>query len=266
MNQIFSSFRVGESVRVTSKDLLSSRISIIAINNEDNTFDLDDEDNVHIDRIDIKLEEFELKDNNFDYNPLQLKNQGNILFKKLDYIAAINRYQHSLNKLNKSLPLLSIGSSVLIRGKEKENQTLFRSGIISDTDDSKYEIMYDDDDEEYGVDISRINQVSPKNITFASDINNEIELGIDIQRALYMNLSRCCLKRNQTGWSVHWSSLAIALILSNIDEDIAEAKNIKKRKEISDAYLLRCKSLLTARRPGLAKKVDLTNITNIYVI
>jgi hypothetical protein len=255
---------IGERVRVTGKPPSDqTNVAVIACVNLDGTYDIiydtktknepDEDHNVLGSRISA-LEPFELSSGSFT-SPLELKNQGNILFQKCkDINAATSFYNNALDDLLRGVEL-SVGSTVLVELTECS----FRTGMVSDVDDENHtvEVMYDisslyDDDEEEEEAIvpkKRISLVAKDiDVTIPAFIlgdnhstkrtaeskeelssSREQTTSLGLQRALYMNLARCCMKRvpPRPGWAVRWASLAIAL--SQLEAAAAEEASAERR-------------------------------------
>lgn len=78
---------------------------------------------------------------------------------------------------------------------------------------SPYEILYDDneEEEETDVNIDRITIIAPATTKlFTLDKSKEEDV-LSLQRSLYLNLSKSCLKLNMFGWGIRWASLAVAV-------------------------------------------------------
>jgi hypothetical protein len=288
-----SQMTLGSIVRVKSKSCDSSQRAILALMNEDDGISWDviynagsiEEVNVHPSRIE-NLQDFEismLSEGEGDSTPLDIKDRGNYLFQTCkDYDAAIELYLKcikslSINGLGKDT--YSVGASVLV---STQGSLHVRPGIISDVDTDTdtdtnnhntytYDIMYEDGDEEEGVTRNRMQPLG--------EVRHRV-----IQRAAYLNLSRCFTKKGLHGWAIHYSSLAIAVtemisgIENGIEEyieieyvslnsvivalsagngnDTSDAVSVSKKwiKNMADALYLRGKALLSAGRPNMSTK------------
>lgn len=167
-----------------------------------------------------------------------LKSCGNNLFKSKDYEGAYEYYLQAHHYIQK-LQLLTIGKRVLIAIKsyQKSGSIMnYEIGTITDittttttgssssrgnenkngNEDNNHiltvDVMYDtyltpddNNDEEINIQISRIIPLY--------ELKNENQLlAIELQRSIWMNLSKCATKRNLKGWAVHWALLAVGLV------------------------------------------------------
>ncbi len=183
-------------------------------------------------------------------NTEALKNNGNVLFSLKDYHSAIDYYKKSLKTLYKQSGVenLTTGSVVLV---SMTGSISFECAMISDTNKSKgtFDIVFDNSsmDDEEGILRDRLIPISKS----TSDKS--------LQRSLFMNMTKCNLKLNQTGWAIRHSSLAISLSRMLLNDVISESPeprtNNATHKLLSDAIYLRAKALLQANRPGFATKV-----------
>jgi len=272
---------IGNRIMVKSKDNDSSRVAIVAIVNDNNTVDLNDEDNVDINRI-SQLQDFELLSSSSSSsssststttttttNALEEKEYGNILFGLKDYNSSIDRYKRSLLLLDHS-NVLSIGSEVLVQNID--SYQYYRSAMISDiTNNEKYDIIYDETfdnnndnnnndnllSEESNVIHNRIFNLSSSSLLLSSNIRNNTknDNGINIQKAVLMNIAKCYYQQRKYGLAIRYISLFIALIdiikHNNNNNNDSNNDDIKKK---ADALWIQCKSFLAAGRPNLAKK------------
>ena len=246
-----SSFKVGEKIRVNNENI--ARVAIISfVNERDSLYDVIYDNNAEeaanlSENMISRLESFEY---DVSTDPLILKEHGNILFGKCDYISAHSYYTNSLSLLTKQSPI-QIGSNIIIQ----RNKTLtdYSVGMISDINGSSVDIMYDNtfdsgaEEEDLGIDVSQVTVTVPK-----------FE---ELQRSLYLNLCRCSMKQGLYGWAVTWSSRAIALSTHLIQQHISTTDTNnnntslnKLNKQLSDGYYLRASSLLSAHRPYLARR------------
>lgn len=248
-----SSFKVGQKVRVNTDN--STRVAIISfVNESDGTYDViydnNAEEAANLSKTKVsRLESFEYDEMSTD--PPTLKEHGNVLFSKYDYISAHSYYTNSLSLLTKQSPI-EIGSNIIIQ--RNKTSTDYSIGMISDIYGSLADILYDNtsdingEEEDLGVDISQVTVIVPK-----------FE---ELQRSLYLNLCRCCMKQGLYGWAVTWSSRAIALSKHLIQQHIPSTDTNslnnttpnKLNKQLSDGYYLRASLLLSAHRPYLARR------------
>jgi tetratricopeptide (TPR) repeat protein len=270
-------FEIGERVRIKDKTNDSTRIAIVAIVNDDNTIDLNDEDNVDIVRV-YRLQDFELSSSSSSpttstsssttTNALIEKEYGNILFGLKDYCAAIDRYKRSLSLLDQA-NVLSIGSEVLV--ESKNNYQHYRSAMISDINDNTYDVIYDetfdedddDDDnnehlinEESDIPRVRLFNLSSTSISLSSMINevSKTDNGMNIQKAVLMNLAKCYYQLAKYGFAIRFISLYLTMykLIEHNNDSNNNKDDIKKKV---DALWIKSKSFLNAGRPNLAKKI-----------
>jgi tetratricopeptide (TPR) repeat protein len=247
---------IGQVIRVEEKSNKFSAKAIVSFVHDDGTLDviyqgegLKEECAVQLGRV-RALEDFEFPDSVVasTASAEQLKNNGNMLFSLKDYHSAIEIYRRSIIALYKQSGSehVSTGSVVLV---SKTGSINFECAMISDTNSNKtFEIVYDNsniDDEEK---IER-NRLTPICISASEK---------SLHRSLYMNMAKCNLKINQTGWAIRHCSLAIAvsrILFSDADAVNAEPSSSAMHKQLADSIFLRAKALLQANRPGLAAKV-----------
>lgn len=263
-------FEVGERVRIKDKVNDNTRTAIIAIVNDDNTIDLNDEDNVDISRI-KKLQDFELSSSastsiTTATNALMEKEYGNVLFGLKDYYAAIDRYKRCLSLLDQA-NVLSIGSEVLV--ESKSNYQHYRSAMISDIYDNTYDAIYDenfdDDDDDDNTDGHLINEesdipkvrifnLSSSSISLSSTISgvSKTDTGLNIQKAVLMNMAKCYYQLGKYGLAIRNISLYLTMC-KLIEHNNNKDDDIKKK---GDALWIKSKSFLSAGRPNLAKKTS----------
>eukprot|EP01038_Epipyxis_sp_PR26KG_P014779 gene14779-19861_t len=183
-----------------------------------------------------------------------IKEYGNKLFMVKDYSQSLLYYKRALELLLqqkshaeslKNETSFFIGSYVLVSTPKSLE---FKIGMISDQNDNMYDVIYDNsnNDEDENDEENNISSDRLYLLTYGSE-------GRSLQRSLYMNMAKCCLKKNQTGWSIRYASMALALLLSlSHAEDYSDVKSSKK--QLGDAYYFRAKALITANRPQLAMK------------
>ncbi len=286
----------GLVVRVQSKDLeYSQKATLAYFDNDLNQWDViydagGEEAGVNITRIAL-LQPFEL--NEYDLNdttdPLILKENGNYLYSTLkDYDCAMNYYSKALTVMGRNgrgKETNSTGSAVLV--SSRGGSLDIRPAMISDqyenkgrhTQDHKpaqgthhsgveylYDVIYEEEndtehdseliEEEEGITIDRI---------FALGEFRHREC----QRACYLNMARCAVKKGLYGWAVRYASLALAVTeMMHNNGTYHTAKTIAKgnnrfnhehinenwKKKASDCLFLRGKALLLSGRPGSSKK------------
>ena len=264
------SFTIGVRVRVWTGSRDCSQRATIALDNEDETFEVifDDgleESSVPKGRIQY-LEAFEIDSSSKE--PLlppatragKAKENGNHLFQQCkDWNAAMAQYNQALTLLigasglhkSEKFSMFRVGSLVLVTD-EKSVET--RAGMISATNLSDYtvDLMYEDDnnEEEENVALDRL--------TLLTELQYR-----DIQRACYLNLARCATKKCSFGWAIRYSSIAFCIVQMMTGEenmtvsklvDFCKTGATSLTKQAADAILVRGKALLSAGRPGLAQK------------
>ena len=260
------SFTVGQEVRLSllhpQLGPYSSRgYTIATINHDDGTFDLiatlkgsEDEDGVVSHRI-APLEPFE--EGGGGASALDLKVQGNALFKRSDYVCAISSYNRSLARLKELFGSVSVGSEVLVK---RDDGCGFTGAMVSDLSDDATlcDVIYDEDEEgeeeeEEGVNIAeRVISLAPAGLLVpGSGGSSEGEGALELQTALYLNLSKCCHKLRRLGWAVRYSSLVIAALQRRRSDGYGGDSG---RKRLADALGVRCRSLLQCGRPQLAQR------------
>lgn len=273
--------QIGEYVRILDTTGRYAHVGLVSYIHSDkpNTeFDIifdqngtdNEETNVEASRV-HKLQHFEVGFHpriHPSEDPHQIKDFGNTLFALKDFETASKYYKYALKLLSKT-NTLSIGSNVLVISKE--SFTDIRIGMICSilTGDEKahprFEIVYDNDhdegDDDEGVPVERLTALCrPQKSSSSSDtssgiINRSALEEWQLQRSLYLNLSKCCMKTSTPGWAVKWSSMALAttrFIIDNQDQD--EAYITQLHKQLVDAYFIRASAYLAAGRPNLASR------------
>lgn len=253
---------VGEQVRVISKDKSFSSRAIISDCGPNGTFDVifndtqqgDEEIAVPSDRI-TPLEPFE-KDAAENFIDAELlKSHGNVLFTLKDFSAALEYYKKAIRAADiasSSPEVFSTGQCVLV---SFQNSIDYQTGIISDVDTGTgaADIMFDDDtlEEEVAIPFSRLQPLPAA---------RKDRL---LHRSVYMNMARSVLKKEQKGWAIKYSSIALAIarhFQAQLREaDSSEAGTVSSPTEVSkmlaDGYYFRGKTLLMACRPKFATQV-----------
>lgn len=149
---------------------------------------------------------------------------GNSLFALKDYDGAYEYYLKA-DHLMRKLQELSIGSRVLIQMKASSCYVIgMISGISNERNEKKkrYEVIYDhpidDIDEEDNVTLDRLVALYeiPTN-GLQEKCDEKKESGLELQRSIFLNLSKCASKRNLKGWAVRWALLAVGLIQGQCD-------------------------------------------------
>jgi hypothetical protein len=151
---------------------------------------------------------------------------GNSLFELKDFDGAYEYYlkaHHLMLKLQE----LSIGSRVLIQMEASSCYVIgMISGISSDGNEDRtkkrktYEVIYDhlvnDIDEEDNVSPDRLIALYEIPETGDSgdvdETSDKKDVGLELQRSIFLNLSKCATKRHLKGWAVRWALLAVGLI------------------------------------------------------
>ena len=215
------------------------------------------------------FEDFELDTSPERRTANQLKEDGNALFRLKDYDAAMSYYQSSLCTLLRPFSF-SVGSTVLVQ----RSPSVYVSGMICDVNDSDslYEVVYDDEQQEdstepgsrlvslataypdnSSVPITQTVAPSSSSALSSSPIEQPID-PIELQRSIYMNLTRCCLQKPvpTPGWACKYATLAVAITKYN-NNQTNNQDHEKGVKQLADALFLRCKSFLAASRPHLAR-------------
>jgi hypothetical protein len=247
-------WEIGTKVRVIKNTDFSSIGLISFYNEEDNTYDVVLENGKEENRINIarisNLEAFEIERDELTSTPFKCKEDGNKLYKLNDFGAAAQLYSEGLRLLLKKR--MSIGTAVIIF---IDNEIEMRHGIVAGIDEQskQVDIIYDNLEENYDEKEEEEDGISMKRVIALAD-NEELE----IQRALYLNLARCSVKLRSVGWSVRWSSMAVAISrYMHHNTDKSNSTNICDSKPLlADALYLRAKCLLSASRPKLATKVS----------
>ena len=174
----------------------------------------------------------------------QCKNAGNELFtKKGDNVGAIKQYLRAVELLLKHFEISSIGASVIVKVDESSSE--FATGMVSGYDDigKKFEVCFDDGSEE--------GEIDAKLITPLADPEQR-----ELQRSCYLNLARVYFKMLKPGWSIRYSSMALAVSrvlgdgeyrhegssLNHSDADLPP----KYRRLIADCLFIRGKACLEA--------------------
>ena len=176
--------------------------------------------------------------------PLQYKEYGNILFSTCkDWDAAMVYYKKALSGVQdvRGVGWSSVGAGVLV---SSDGTVDIKPGIVSSNEGDYVDLMYDDDTEEEAVQVTKLLPLAE--IRFRS-----------LQRACYLNMARCALKKCTFGWTIRYSSLALAILQVMLGEflsidDIANGTSQDMKRQAADSLLLRGKALLLAGRPGLA--------------
>ena len=266
----------GCQCRVWALDRSSSQRATLALDNDDGSFDIildvgsgGEEANVDRSRIE-SLQDFEVAaalDGVTD--PLKLKDYGNHLFMKCkDWDAAMQFYSKALEALGRNgrgRETFSTGSSVLVSRKGSMD---IRTGMISDCDKSKdsYDIMYEENPEEEEEEEEEETGVSGKRLVPLGEVRHR-----DIQRACFLNMARCAVKKSLHGWAIKYASFALVttemisgdyqpvtsfIRSGGIDIDVDDTSPVSTlwKKQIADCLFLRSKSLLAAGRPGMSNK------------
>lgn len=198
---------IGQKIRVLGVDGEISHRAMISFINEDGMVDViytsklkpstaieGEESNIPASRL-LRLEHFEV-DEETTMEPISagnMKDRGNAVFSRKDFECAEMWYRRALSTLT---PPLSVGADVLVY--MDTSKLILRSAMVSDVSASLVDVVFEDD-------------------TISGDgtpIDCVVVLAKDqdmwqVQRAVYLNLCRCSLKRSQFGWAVHWSTLAL---------------------------------------------------------
>lgn len=280
--------QIGEYIRVIDVSEKLSRVGIVSYIHENQSkpqydiiFDHNGVDNEETNVIESRIQKLQPFETNIHPNiypsndPFQIKEFGNSLFALKDYESAAKYYKYAL-KLLKQMNTLAMGSNVLVVSKSSfadisigmVSAVLKNDSVIGAT---TYEIVYDNDDEEEdqeGVSIDRLTvlrQPTHNNNSSSSSNRSSGNNSVDewqLQRSLYLNLSKCCIKSNAPGWAVKWSSMAIAttqfIIQNNSDRASSSSSSsnglTQLHKQLADAYYVRAFAYLTAGRPNLASR------------
>jgi hypothetical protein len=261
---------VGTIVRVQSPDGEASSRAIISFFNDDRTCDIVyhadniEESSVPQTRIQpLEKFEYEIQSGKM-FSVFERKEFGNTLFKLKDLDAAVEMYRSVIRELC-AQNYISVGSRVLVSNGSGE----YYPGIVSGVESGAYEVLYDDEDfeDESAVAASRISMIAMQLPDTALDMGgcskgyDPVAEVLDLQRAVYMNLARCALKKSppQPGWAARWSSLAIAMTKyasENSRSSGTATDGLLFEKQLVDAYFLRSKAFLAASRPQLARRVS----------
>jgi len=253
---IAMSFEVGQNVRVIALDESISAKAIISYDNDDGTYDViysktaTEEAAVASKRVQPL---FDFEDTSLNFSEVELKDQGNILFKEKDYQSAKLKYLDALDYLTSKCNVKSIGTYVIVPD-DSVNEA--RLGMISSIDDNMLDIIYCDDMEPTEAD--GVEESSVTALLSGSDL--------DIQRTLYMNLSKCMMKLHQNGWCIKWANFAIlaatcALLVEQGkqgERNESPERTNQLTSNVCDAHFLRGKCLLLSNRPKLATEVRRT--------
>jgi hypothetical protein len=208
-----------------------------------------------------------------------LKLCGNSLFELKDYDGAYEYYLKG-HHLMTHLQELSVGSRVLIQTQASYYVVGMISGVSNVGMSKTYEVIYDElvngNDEEDNVSPDRL--VAVYEITEAGDRDHtetsdkKKELGLELQRSIFLNLSKCATKRQLKGWAVRWALLAVGLLQGRAPRlfcspmttsvscfctgDLAKFPKEKHGKLLSDAFYVLSKAFINSSRPHLAKNVS----------
>lgn len=174
-------------------------------------------------------------------DPNELKEFGNTLFTLKDFTAAMKLYQRAIKEIDAML-VPSVGGNVLI----SENGDVQMGMISSDLDNDQYEVLLTNNEDE---------KIYPKSALICLPAEQSLLL---LLRSVYMNLSRCAMKKSFKGWAVHYTSMAIAIVQTMLTDSTdrhnnASATSTELQKQLNDGLYLRAKALLTACRPARAK-------------
>lgn len=256
-------FTVGQRVRVLDKSKDESQRGVISYIDEDSQlydiiWDLNSKEDcgIPIDRI-ASLESFELNGKErdiFQWESQSWKDYGNKLFTLKDYYNAARYYQNGIQRIDhvmkeRGLKALDIGTHV-ITFSEAIGDYLWGM-VASIENDEEVEIILSNDEE-------RVMKLSKLQI-LPESIEEQI-----LYRTLYLNLAKCQLKRQQKGWAIRSSSMALALTLclqATSQDATASSKTLSTtdiKKYFTDGYYFRGKALLLANRPGRATLVIVT--------
>jgi len=260
---------VGAGVRIVAPDGSSSQRATVSLVHDDRATCCDvlldatgaEEEGVPVARLQA-LEPFEGQPLS-DFSALELKEHGNTLFKLRDYAAAARYYQAGLDAALKHTHL-SVGAAVLVAVSPSE----YVSGMVSDVHGSAFfDVVLDDDAEESQVPAARLVPLATAAASTAQSKlsgpgeGSEEAAGrgadlLDMQRALYMNLTRCSLQRQppMPGWACRYGTLAVAVTQHKAAAE-APSSSSSSSKQLADAYFVRSKAFLAASRPQLARKV-----------
>lgn len=213
-------------------------------------------DNVSIDMI-KPLESFEYEQHK-NLSPLDIKNNANRIFSLHDYDRAAELYLTALSLLMQYSRQISVGSEILIQLCSNPLEFEVAMVIIIDNENG-LEIEYENESfnqiEELTVLKSKATLLVKSLIDCYFNMS-ELELLL-LQRSIYINLSRCCMKRKQPGWSVRYVSMSMAItrsLILNLSNN-ANIDGFNEIKFVSDELWIRSKAFLLANKTNLAKKV-----------
>ncbi len=254
---------VGKRVRVLNEDKETSFTAVISCVADDGAFDVlydnrDPEEDVAVpaERI-LDLLPFETQADGIieDFSQLSaetLKDRGNALFAAKDFCSATEYYRRALVALvdsgSSSGSSLSIGSQVLVLDMTSGD---FHDGYVSSVDGDSVDVELDDD-EERTVSADAVVKLAKKPVDQVT------------QRAVYMNLARCALKRGLKGWAIRYASIALAVTRKVLSEGQDGEPLLVAKKSLGDCLFFRGKTLVAACRPGKATRVS-TIILSINV-
>lgn len=183
----------------------------------------------------------------------QYKDFGNVLFGSKDYAAAMLYYQKALRAIDQR-QRLSTGSHVIFIDPQCGE---CKDGIISGEDESKekdgevlYEVLLGDEEE--------VTTRPEHLVQIPSDLDQCL-----LQRSVYLNLARCCLKRALKGWAIRYGSIALG-ITRDLASDHSDSADIDLNKLFADALYFRAKTMILASRSALASKVSRPVTAVIY--
>jgi len=271
-----SSWKVGQAVRVRGADQTIARRGIISlVHSPPTSFDIiyenslrnvnitaargDEEERVDATRMSALLD-FESQHSIDISSASTLKSNANTLFGLRDYQSALVFYMKAMERLVGGIPL-QVGCLVLVSYLDSAD---LRTGMIADSDDSMYDVLLDADgrshsEEEVVVAADRV-------LVLAASPPDRV-----LQRSLYLNMARCASKLSLKGWTVKYASIALA-ISSFMNLENPEAACTTASSDIypsdsnadsevdavgllADCLYFRGRSLLTACRPQMARKV-----------
>ena len=261
-------FVVGQRVRVLDNSKSISYLGIISLINTDDTYDIilsskgnsgkDELTSVPQDLV-SELQSFEIDDSHNGVDAEARKSQGNTLFSAKDYTAALEYYKRGIAALfptssNDSLGEYSMGSNVFVAYTDSLN---LNTGMVSEVDLSARtaDVMIestDADHEELAVPFGRL-------LPLSSEPKAQL-----LQRSLYMNMARCCLKLEQKGWAIKYASIALATsyAYATSAQECGETVALADLdKLMGDCYYFRAKALLAANRPKFA-----TQVSSVFII
>lgn len=179
-------------------------------------------------------------------SPGAWKERGNALLKKSELMPAIKAYQKALQLLLEDCDVSSIGASVVVK---VDAASEFVSGMVAgfeEIDGGKTEVVLDDGREIDDVDATCIEPL-------AEDPDDR-----ELQRSIYLNLARAYFKIPKLGWSIRFSSLALAVSRVLDGEYRHEEHTIdfppQHQRKIADALYIRGKACLGCGRHVTASK------------